>query len=119
MAVPATSPPSENPDYHTHSYGSTMDGKPSGGGGAGSAIASGLGGLAFGTIIGDLIGRNTARVNNTQQQFGGGNGGYDIVGDSGGGYDIAGDSGGGGGGGYDIAGDSGDGDGGYDIAGDS
>jgi len=92
-----------------------MDGKPSSGG-TGTAIASGLGGLAVGTMLGNLIGRNNAQVNN-QRGFGGG-GGYDIVGDSGGGYDVAGDTGDyGGGGGYDIAGDSGYG--GCDIAGDS
>lgn len=115
-AVPETCPPSENPAYHAQNYGSTFDGKPQSGGGGGAAIASGLGGLAVGTIIGDLIGRNTARANTINGWFGAaaGGGGYDIVGDGGGGYDIAGDSGGG----YDFAGDSG-GDGGYDIAGDS
>jgi len=83
--------------------------------GAGTAIASGIGGFAAGTILGNLMGRNNDQFNNT-----GGGGGYNVVGDTGGGFDIAGDVGdyGGGGGGYDIAGDSG-GDGGCDIAGDS
>ncbi|KAL7526040.1 hypothetical protein ACHAWF_001606 [Thalassiosira exigua] len=117
-------PPPENPQYHSHDYGSTKDyggGGGSGGGGAGTAIASGLGGLAVGTIIGDMMGRNSARANNPQTGFwggGGGGGGFWGGGSGGGGsgdggYDIAGDSGGG----YDVAGDSGDG--GCDIQGDS
>lgn len=106
-AVPAATcppPPAENPAYYgATNYGSTGSG---GGGGSGAAIASGLGGLAVGTILGDLIGRNNAQVNNNniQRGFGfGSGGGYDIVGDSGdtGGYDIQGDTGG-----YGIAGDS-------------
>mmetsp|Transcript_4755 Transcript_4755/g.10801 ORF Transcript_4755/g.10801 Transcript_4755/m.10801 type:complete len:260 (+) Transcript_4755:133-912(+) len=91
-AIPATCPPYENPEYHhAPNYGSTMDGKPSSGG-TGTAIASGLGGLAVGTMLGNLIGRNNVQVNNTQRGFGGG-GGYHIDGDDGGGYDIVGDSG--------------------------
>ena len=50
------------------------------------------------------MGRNSAQSNDMQRGFGGGGGGYDIVGDSGG---------------YDIAGDSGDYRGGGDIQGDS
>ena len=68
------------------------------GGGTGAAIASGLGGLAAGALIGDMFGRNNAQA--SAPQFGGG---YDISGD-GGGYDIIGDSGDAGG--YDIQGDS-------------
>lgn len=94
-----------------------MGDKPThGGGGAGTAIASGLGGLVAGTIIGDLIGRNTTQGNNVQgfrgdKMYQGSSGG--------GGYDITGDSGDGGG--NVILGDSGDygTDGGYDIQGDS
>ena len=61
--------------------------------GGGSAVASGLGGLAVGTILGNLMGRN-AHVNHNNVQRGFGGGGYDIAGESGdgGGYDIAGDS---------------------------
>ena len=106
-AVPGASCPAENPAYH--SYGSTYEKPSSGGGGAGTAVASGLGGLAVGTILGDIIGRNTAQMNAPNRQQGGwfGGAGYDIIGDTGGGgYDIAGDTGDGGGGGYDIAGDS-------------
>lgn len=90
-------PPSNNPvfnEYGTHENR---------GSGAGTAIASGLGGLAAGAIIGDMIGRNRAEVHNARQ-FGG---------NLGGGYNVAGDSGG-----YDIVGDSGA-DGGFDIQGDS
>ena len=102
-AIPTAScPPAENPDYHpTTNYGSTMyrneHHQSGGGGGGGSAVASGLGGLAVGTILGNLMGRNNAHRNhhhhhNVQRGFGGG--GYDIAGASGdsGGYDIAGDS---------------------------
>jgi len=107
-AVPATCPPSENPAHYTHNfnYGSTPSYGPPSSGGAGAAIASGLGGLAFGTVVGNLMGRNNNAQGNSMPQFGGGyQGGYDIAGDSGDGYNIAGDSGDGG---FDIAGDSGD-----------
>ena len=87
-------PPSSNPAYH--GYGTHGNS----GGGAGTAIASGLGGLAAGTFIGDMMGRNRAEVHNAQYAAGG--------------YNISGDSGG-----YDIVGDSGDADGGFDIQGDS
>ncbi|KAK1738302.1 hypothetical protein QTG54_010971 [Skeletonema marinoi] len=122
VGVDASCPP-ENPAFV--SYGSTSSSHHhnhhSGGGGGGNAVASGLGGFAIGTIVGDLIGRNAGSGGHNHHQnnlpmFGGvsNDGGYDIVGDSGdnnfGGYDIQGDSGG-----YDIQGDSG----GYDIQGDS
>jgi len=45
--------------HHAPHYGSNMDGKPSSGGTC-TNIASGLGGLAVGTILGTLIGRNNA-----------------------------------------------------------
>ena len=98
-------PPPENPAYygstsHHHHHDNNS--------GSGNAVASGLGGFAIGTILGDLIGRNNAgsgggghRIgidDDYQTPYGGG--GYDIVGDSGG-YDIQGDTGG-----YDIQGDS-------------
>mmetsp|Transcript_999 Transcript_999/g.1356 ORF Transcript_999/g.1356 Transcript_999/m.1356 type:complete len:280 (+) Transcript_999:265-1104(+) len=122
---------SENPAYSTKPsytdrtwYGSTTSSSNQGGGGGGAGnVASGLGGFAIGTIVGDLIGRRGAggggghRYHDQNNApffggggfFGGGNdGGYDIVGDSGnnnnnfgGGYDVQGDSGG-----YDIQGDS-------------
>ncbi|KAL3766606.1 hypothetical protein ACHAW5_011167 [Stephanodiscus triporus] len=106
VAVPGTYPPPVNPQYHSpktaysaQNYGSTMD-WPASGGGAGPAIASGLGGLALGTVLGNIIGRSNIQGNNVGYGFGGvgrggggGDGGYDIVGDSGdGGCDIAGDS---------------------------
>jgi len=123
-AVPVSCPPAENPAHYTHNfdYGSIAYGQPrrgGGGGGAGAAIASGLGGLAAGTFLGNLIGRNHAQESRMPQFGGGYQCEYDAVVDSGGGFDIAGDSGGGDdrGGGYDIAGDSGNG--GFDIAGDS
>eukprot|EP00584_Thalassiosira_punctigera_P025711 CAMPEP_0172555776 /NCGR_PEP_ID=MMETSP1067-20121228/60139_1 /TAXON_ID=265564 ORGANISM="Thalassiosira punctigera, Strain Tpunct2005C2" /NCGR_SAMPLE_ID=MMETSP1067 /ASSEMBLY_ACC=CAM_ASM_000444 /LENGTH=109 /DNA_ID=CAMNT_0013344369 /DNA_START=800 /DNA_END=1129 /DNA_ORIENTATION=- len=109
MAAPATCPPSENPDYIAPNYGSTKvyvggtSGGAGGDDGARTAIASGLAGLAVGTVLGDMIGRNTAQGNNMQQS-GDGNGRYDIVLDEGG-YNITGDSGDDG---FDIAGDSGD-----------
>ena len=95
-AIPTAScPPAEIPDYHpTTNYGSTMDRNQHQSGGGGGAVASGLGGLAVGTIIGNLMGRNNAHVHHNNIQRGFGVGGYDIAGDSGdgGGYDIAGDS---------------------------
>ena len=113
-AVPVVPVPATNPDYDAPiaaHYGSTRcDARSEGGtSGAGTAIASGLGGFVAGTIVGDLIGRNTAESHNAQPRPGGGGGwnegaegsGYDITGDSTGGYDISGDSGG-----YDIEGDS-------------
>jgi len=82
----------------------------------GNAIASGLGGLAVGTILGDMFGSSrNANAHHNAYNAVGNRGGYDIAGDTatGGGYDIAGDTGGG----YDIAGDTGDS--GFDISGDS
>ena len=115
VAVPAAYPPPENPQYHSpkpaysaQNYGSTTDWRPASGGGAGAAVASGLGGLALGTVLGNIMGRSNVQGNNMQYGFGGSGGG------AGGGYDIVGDSGDGG---DDICGDSGDG--GCDIAGDS
>ncbi|KAL7468499.1 hypothetical protein ACHAXS_008725 [Conticribra weissflogii] len=107
--------PPENPSYYPQYASET---KPSGGGGgAGTAIASGLGGFAAGAIVGDFVGRMSSRGNNSnvEQQRYEQSGNYQS---GGGGYDIAGDSGDADG--YDIVGDSGDGDdGGYDIQGDS
>ena len=77
-------PPSNNPVYHGYGTQGHM------GSGAGTAVASGLGGLAAGTIIGDMFSRNRAGYN-----ISGDSGGYNIVGDSdadGGGFDIQGDS---------------------------
>ena len=89
---PGECPPSHNPVYH--SYGTQERGS-----GAGAAVASGFGGLAAGTIIGDMMGRRAEAHN--AQMFGGNFGeGYNVAGDSGG-YDVVGDSGG-----YDIQGDS-------------
>lgn len=92
---PGECPPSHNPVYH--SYGTQERGS-----GAGSAVASGLGGLAAGTIIGEMMGRR-AEAHNTQMFGGNFGGGYNISGDSGG-YNVVGDSGGDGG--YDVQGDS-------------
>mmetsp|Transcript_41837 Transcript_41837/g.126871 ORF Transcript_41837/g.126871 Transcript_41837/m.126871 type:complete len:267 (-) Transcript_41837:28-828(-) len=83
------------------------------GGGAMGGIAPALGGLAVGTVIGNIMGRHNRREGfsgpgNTDYGAVGSSGTYDIQGDTGG-YDIAGDSGG------DFGGD----DGGYDITGDS
>lgn len=101
-------PPPENPSYYgsiSHHYHDHHDNS-----GSGNAIASGLGGFAIGTILGDLIGRNAAGggVHRGEDDYHtpyGGGGGYDIIGDSGG-YDTVGDSGGYDTGGYDIQGDS-------------
>jgi hypothetical protein len=82
--------------YGQNNYGSTtttdwQNANMSGGGlggGASTAIASGLGGLAIGTVIGNIIG--SRRTNNPQSSnnnnWSGGEGGgdgYDIVGDTG------------------------------------
>ena len=69
----------------------------------GNAIASGLGGLAVGTILGDMFGGSNAHVHNNAYNAVGSGGGYDIAGDTGGGYDFAGDTGDSG---FDISGDS-------------
>ncbi|KAL7486321.1 hypothetical protein ACHAW6_011915 [Cyclotella cf. meneghiniana] len=94
--------PAQNPAYKE--YGSSVH-HDNTGVGVGTAIVSGLGGLVAGTMIGDMIGRNSAEIH-AAERFGGGTvgGGYDVVGGSGG---------------YDIVGDSGDADDGYDIQGDS
>jgi len=94
--------PAQNPAYKE--YGSAVHHENTGVG-VGTAIASGLGGLVAGTLIGDMFGRNSAEIH-AAERFGGGTvgGGYDVVGDSGG---------------YDIVGDSGNADDGYDIQGDS
>lgn len=84
------------------------------GGGAMGGLAPALGGLAVGTVIGNIMGHN----NRHDGFFGRGHDNYGAVGSGGAGYDIQGDTGG-----YDIAGDSGGGfvgdGGGYDIGGDS
>lgn len=127
----AVNAPSENPAYKSW-YGSTSNSSNHHnhhhGGGGGSNVASGLGGFAIGTIVGDLIGRSSGGGGHHHHQnnnvpfgvgfFGDGNGRGYFGGGTDGGYDIAGDSGDNnnfGGGGYDIQGDSG----GYDIQGDS
>ena len=104
-----TSCPPQNPAYAA-TYGSTnrYQQRNHEGSGGGNAVASGLGGFAFGAVVGALLGGRSNRGDNhhNMPMFGSGNdGGYDIIGDSrdnnSGGYDIQGDSGG-----YDIQGDS-------------
>ena len=107
----ATSVPVATAVPSAPSYGATRDGDfethvhhchDSGNNNTGNAIASGLGGLAVGTILGDMLGSGR-NANVPSYSAVGNRGGYDIAGDAGGGYDIAGDTGDSG---FDISGDS-------------